>query len=246
MKIIPAIDLKDGNCVRLYKGDFAQQTHYSSNPLDVARQYRDMGFTDLHIVDLDGARSGTQKNREQVEQLVADSGLAVQLGGGIRNEDSVRSWLDAGVCRAVIGSLAVDDPDTVRGWMQALGGDRFVLALDCQPDDAGVPWLATHGWTRATGVTLWDCVAAYRDAGLQHVLCTDISRDGAMSGPSLGLYREFVERFPDIQLQASGGVRNIADLEAARAVGAAAAISGRALLDGCISKTEVTSFLRGA
>lgn len=246
MNIIPAIDLRNGNCVRLYKGDFDRETQYGNDPLSIARRYRDMGFTDLHIVDLDGARSGEQSNRELVRELVDDSGLAVQLGGGIRDDATVGAWLEAGVERVVVGSVAIEQPQTVIAWMKSFGADRIVLALDCQPDGDGTPWLATHGWTQPSKVTLWECVDSYLAAGLEHVLCTDISRDGAMSGPSLALYREFVRRFPGVRLQASGGVRNIDDLAAARATGAAAAITGRALLDGCITKAEVASFQRGA
>ncbi len=242
MKIIPAIDLKDGCCVRLFKGDFAQQTHYSAEPLVVARQFHDYGFRYLHVVDLDGAQSGQQINRDCVKQLVAESGLSVQLGGGIRDLDTVNAWLQAGVQRLVIGSLAVTESATVLAWMKEFGADRFVLALDCRCDDNGVPWLATHGWVRQSDVTLWDCFARYEDAGLRHVLCTDVSRDGAMSGPSVDLYREIRERYPAIELQASGGVRNISDLKDLRSLGAAGAITGRALLDGCITAQEIASF----
>lgn len=242
MKIIPAIDLKDGCCVRLFKGDFERQTHYSSQPLDVARQFHELGFRYLHVVDLDGAQSGRQVNRERVRQLVDDSGLQVQLGGGVRDLDTVTAWFDAGVQRLVIGSLAVTEPDTVMNWMREFGADRFVLALDCRCDENAVPWLATHGWVRQTDLTLWDSIARYDGAGLRHVLCTDVSRDGAMSGPSLELYREFNRRFPTLELQASGGVRNIGDLQDLRELGAAAAITGRALLDGCITAEEISSF----
>ena len=246
MKIIPAIDLKDGCCVRLFKGDFAQQTHYSAEPLVVARQFHDYGFRYLHVVDLDGAQSGKQTNRERVQELVSESGLSVQLGGGIRDIEAVNTWFEAGVQRLVVGSLAVTDSSRVLEWMGEFGADRFVLALDCRCDDDGVPWLATHGWVRQSDVSLWDGIARYEDAGLRHVLCTDVSRDGAMSGPSLALYREIRQRFPAIELQASGGVRNIEDLGELRNLGAAGAITGRALLDGCITAQEIASFQQNA
>ncbi len=242
MKVIPAIDLRAGNCVRLYQGEFDKETQYSDDPAAIARGYRELACSDLHVVDLDGAQTGDQRNRELVRGLVADSGFAVQLGGGIRDRQTVQQWFDAGVQRVVIGSVAVTDPATVARWMQDFGPERLVLALDCRCDADGVPWLTTHGWTRQSGVTLWDRVEDFRQAGLQHVLCTDVSRDGAMTGPSLTLYREFIARFPEVALQASGGVRNLGDLEALRATGAAAAITGRALLDGCISAAEVASF----
>lgn len=246
MNVIPAIDLRGGNCVRLFKGDFDRETHYSTDPAEVAQRFRAMGFRDLHVVDLDGAKSGEQQNRSIVAALVAGSGLAVQLGGGIRDRANVSDWLEAGVARVVIGSLAVSEPGLVADWLEDFGPERFVLALDCRRDEEGTPWLATHGWTRRSDVTLWDCVERYADTGLQQVLCTDVSRDGAMTGPSVGLYREFVARYPHIRLQASGGVRHLDDLRALRDVGAAAAITGRALLDGRIDSEEVASFQQNA
>lgn len=246
MNIIPAIDLRNGACVRLFKGDFARQTHYSSDPLSVARGFHELGFRYLHVVDLDGARSGEQLNQQTVRQLVEYGGLDVQLGGGIRDRDTVAAWLDAGVQRVVIGSVAVLDSNALMTWMHEFGPDRFVLALDCQCDEDGTPWLATHGWTQRADVTLWDCLQRFAGAGLQHVLCTDVSRDGAMSGPSIALYREFLTRYPQLDLQASGGVRGIRDLTKLRNIGAAGAVTGRALLDGCISAEEISSFQQSA
>ena len=246
MIVIPAIDLKDGNCVRLFQGDFTRETHYDDNPSAVAQRYEKLACTELHLVDLDGAQSGTQRNRGLVQSILKTSSLNIQLGGGIRDRDAVRDWFDAGVQRVVIGSLAVTEPARVQQWMREFGADRFVLALDCRCDDHGTPWLATHGWTRTSAVRLWDSVDQFTRHGLLHVLCTDVSRDGAMTGPSLELYREFIERFPAIALQASGGVRSIDDLQALRDLGAAAAITGRALLDGCITAEELRSFQQSA
>ncbi|MDH5344843.1 MAG: HisA/HisF-related TIM barrel protein, partial [Gammaproteobacteria bacterium] len=172
--------------------------------------------------------------------------FAIQLGGGIRDEQAIESWLGTGVRRCVVGSVAVTDPDRVEDWLSRFGAEQLVLALDVRLDDDGTPMLATHGWTEDSATSLWAAVDRYRSAGLRHVLCTDISRDGAMSGPSVELYREFIERYPGIDLQASGGVRDVRDLEVLRAVGAAAAITGRALLDGRISREEISSFLRAA
>jgi phosphoribosylformimino-5-aminoimidazole carboxamide ribotide isomerase len=242
--VIPAIDLKGGLCVRLFQGEFDQQTDYSNDPVSVAREFAILGCPILHMVDLDGARSGEQTNRGIVSQVADQTAFKIQLGGGIRNTETVRSWLAGGVSRCVIGSLAVDEADLVKGWLAEFGPDRIVLALDVRINDAGEPRLATHGWTKESRLTLWQCVDDYREHGLEHVLCTDISRDGAMSGPNIDLYREFISRYPAIRLQASGGVRHLGDLENLREAGAAAAISGRALLDGRISKEEISSFLR--
>jgi phosphoribosylformimino-5-aminoimidazole carboxamide ribotide isomerase len=246
MKVIPAIDLQGGKCVRLFKGDFDRTTEYSDDPVAMARQFAELRATDLHVVDLDGARSGTQENRAIIAAIASESDMAVQVGGGIRDRDTVSKWFDAGVARCVIGSLAITEPDAVKSWLVAFGGERIVLALDVDIDDAGVPMITTHGWTRPSNTSLYECIQDYRDVGLRHVLCTDVSRDGAMSGPNIELYAGIVARFPHLALQASGGVRNLQDLEALRDHGLPAAITGRALLDGAITAEEMARFQRNA
>lgn len=242
MKIIPAIDLQDGKCVRLFKGDFEQSTEYSSNPVEIGERFSGLAVEDLHIVDLDGARTGMQQNREIVAEIAGKSGLAVQLGGGIRTRDDVAAWLSSGVTRCVVGSVAINEPQTVAGWFREFGVDAIVLALDVKLDTDGTPRLTTQGWTEASGVTLWDCIDAYADVGVRHVLCTDVARDGAMTGPNFELYVEILNRYPAMNLQASGGVRSIDDLELLRELGLPAAITGRALLDGKITEAEVVTF----
>lgn len=246
MKIIPAIDLRQGQCVRLFQGDFDRQTIYGKNPVALAGSYQTMGFSNLHIVDLDGARSGQQENQEIIRSIIDSSELAVQVGGGIRSAQQLESWLDAGVARVVIGSLAIIRPRLVSEWLDNYGPEKVVLALDVALDETGTPQVATHGWTRPGNITLWQCIDTYLDAGLQHVLCTDISRDGAMTGPNIELYAQLIGKYPQIQLQASGGVRDINDLKALDRIGVPAAISGRALLDGKIDSTELTTFLPAA
>lgn len=244
MKIIPAIDLKDGKCVRLLKGDFDKVTEYSSNPAEIGARFSALDVEDLHIVDLDGARTGTQKNHRIVSEIAAATGLRVQLGGGIRSREDVSAWLTNGVTRCVVGSVAIKDPESVTGWLNEFGPEAIVLALDVKLNDAGLPMLTTQGWTEDSETSLWDCLDAYKNAGIRHVLCTDVARDGAMTGPNFHLYVEILLRYPELQLQASGGVRNIDDLELLREIGVPAAITGRALLDGEISKSEVASFRR--
>ena len=246
MKVIPAIDLKDGKCVRLFKGDFEQTTEYSDDPAAVARQFAELHVKDLHIVDLDGARSGTQGNREIVEVIASETDMSVQVGGGIRDRETLSAWLDAGVSRCVIGSLAITEPDAVKSWLVKFGGEKIVLALDVNIDDSGVPVVTTHGWTRNSSTTVYECVDDYRSLGLRHVLCTDVSRDGAMAGPNLELYADILDQFPDLQLQASGGVRHVQDLQALRDLGLPAAITGRALLDGKITAAEMATFQQNA
>ncbi len=246
MRIIPAVDLKAGKCVRLFKGDFAQTTEYSSDPASVGRRFSALDVEDLHIVDLDGARTGTQQNQSIVTDIVTQSGLTVQLGGGIRDREDVVRWLGAGVTRCVVGSVAIKQPEVVKRWIEEFGAAAIVLALDIKLDESGIPMLTTHGWTEASNVTLWDCIDEFRSVHARHVLCTDVARDGAMQGPNFELYTEILSRYPDLQLQASGGVRNIRDLEKLRTLNVPAAITGRALLDGEISETEVASFRQSA
>lgn len=246
MNVIPAIDLRGGRCVRLYQGDFDRETEYSSRPENVARRFEELGVTHLHLVDLDGARDGTQLNAATVGNITAESSLRIQLGGGIRDRGSVMRWLEGGVARCVIGSAAVEQPEEVRNWIAEFGADRIVLALDVSLDAGGTPMLATHGWSRLSETSLWQCLDDYAAVGARHVLCTDVSRDGALTGPNIELYGSLVQRYPTIELQASGGVRDLADLHALRKTGCPAAITGRALLDGTITPTEIQSFQRDA
>ncbi|RLA35443.1 MAG: 1-(5-phosphoribosyl)-5-((5-phosphoribosylamino)methylideneamino)imidazole-4-carboxamide isomerase [Gammaproteobacteria bacterium] len=232
--------------MRLFQGDFDRQTIYGKDPVALAGSYQTMGFSNLHIVDLDGARSGQQENQAIIRSIIDSSELAVQVGGGIRSAQQLESWLDAGVARVVIGSLAIIRPRLVSEWLVSYGPEKIVLALDVTLDETGTPQLATHGWTRPGNITLWQCIDTYLDVGLQHVLCTDISRDGAMTGPNIELYAQLIGKYPQIQLQASGGVRDINDLKALDRIGLPAAISGRALLDGKIDSTELTTFLPAA
>lgn len=242
MRIIPAIDVKDGKCVRLFKGEFDKATEYSGDPAAVGRRFSALDVQDLHIVDLDGARSGASQNREVVAEIASQSRLDVQLGGGIRGRDDMAGWFEAGIARCVIGSVAIYEPAVVTGWMEEFGADRVVPALDVRLDEDGTPLLTAKGWTEDAGVSLWEILDEYTAAGVIHVLCTDVSRDGAMEGPNFHLYADILQRYPTLQLQASGGVRNIGDLELLRELGVPAAITGRALLDGEISEAEVSSF----
>lgn len=246
MKLVPAIDLRQGQCVRLYQGDFDRQTNYALDPVELALEYETMGFDTLHLVDLDGALSGEQQNQEIIREIIQTSNLSTQLGGGIRTDSQIRFWFDTGLARVVIGSLAVTQPYRVRNWLVQYGPGRIVLALDVNLGSDGIPRVATHGWQRPVDMTLWQCIDRFVPAGLRHVLCTDISRDGALTGPNLDLYNELMGNYPNILLQASGGVRDVNDLVALQKLGVSAAISGRALLDGKIRAEEVAPFLPAA
>lgn len=246
MLLIPAIDLKDGRCVRLLKGDFAAETRYEAEPRALLERYRGLGAEWLHVVDLNGARDGSAANRSIIADLAAQPGIRLQVGGGLREEAAVRRVLDLGAARAVVGSAAATAPEAVRGWLGKFGAGRLVLAFDVRIDAAGVPRVATHGWLEQSTLSLWDAVGAFEGAALEHVLCTDVSRDGALTGPNLALYAEAVRRFPRIAWQASGGIRDARDLDALAACGAAGAISGKALIEERIATEELAPFLRNA
>ncbi len=234
MRLIPAIDIRGGTTVRLLQGDFERERRYDAAPADLAARYATAGARRIHVVDLDGAKTGTDAQHGVIGQLAASVDAAIQVGGGIRSSDQIRRLLDAGIDRVVIGSRAVTDPEQTTRWFETFGGERIVLAIDVAIGDDGVPMAQTHGWTRASDRSLWDIVDSYLEAGLAHVLCTDVSRDGTLDGPNAALYRTCVERFPAIHWQASGGVGAASDLDDLRATGVDGAIVGRALLDGRI------------
>jgi len=231
MIVYPAIDLRGGRVVRLTEGRFDQEQVYGDDPLAVARAFAAVGAGWLHLVDLDGAKDPARRQTALVERLARDSGLMVQVGGGIRDESQIAALFQAGAQRVIIGSLAVKEPQIVSGWMKKFGPGRLVLSPDVRLDAQGTARVAAEGWQESTGVTLDDFLAGYAPAGLVHVLCTDISRDGRLTGPNAALYASLVERFPGLQVQASGGVASLDDLRALRATGVAGAIVGRALYE---------------
>lgn len=245
MRLIPAIDLKDGRCVRLLRGDFDAETRYGADPQTLLARYRDMGADWLHVVDLDGARDGAGANRAIILELAKQSAVRLQVGGGLRDTGSVSQILNAGIGRAVIGSAAVTRVDLVRTWLDDFGPERIVLAFDVRLDPVGTPRVAIHGWREQSELSLWEAVENFADQ-LKHVLCTDVSRDGALSGPNVELYDAAVRRFPHIEWQASGGIRDALDLQALQRTGAKAAISGKALLDELIPLEDLQAFLPNA
>lgn len=238
MRLIPAIDLLDGEVVRLWRGEFGKRTRYALEPAALAVSFRDAGATALHVVDLNAARGDADDNREIVRELAAIDGLSVQCGGGVRGESDVEALLEAGAARAVVGSMAADRPACALEWFGCFGAERLVIALDVRIAAHGRPVLRTHGWRETSGNRFETLLARYADAGLKHLLCTDIGRDGSLSGPNRELYRGIRRCYPDILLQASGGVADIEDVRALREDALPAAILGRALLDGCIALDE--------
>ncbi|MBT0587483.1 1-(5-phosphoribosyl)-5-[(5-phosphoribosylamino)methylideneamino]imidazole-4-carboxamide isomerase [Alteromonas oceanisediminis] len=236
--IIPAIDLIDGKVVRLFQGDYAQKTDYAVNPIDVVSDYAEQGAQWLHIVDLTGAKDTDRRQLALIKSMVETGKMRFQAGGGIRHEADVKQLLDIGVSRVVIGSLAVKQPDVIRQWLTTYGGERIVLALDINIDAQGNKLIATHGWQENSGVALDDLLGDLLASGAQHVLCTDISRDGTLAGANHQLYTEMSARFPTVAWQASGGIGSLDDISVLKPTGVKGVILGRALLEGKFTVAE--------
>ncbi|MBU3023356.1 1-(5-phosphoribosyl)-5-[(5-phosphoribosylamino)methylideneamino]imidazole-4-carboxamide isomerase [Aestuariibacter sp. A3R04] len=236
--IIPAIDLIDGAVVRLYQGDYNQKTQYEKKPVDVVHDYADQGAKWLHIVDLTGAKDTSKRQLTLIKQMVDTQRMKFQAGGGIRTEADVAQLLDAGVSRVVIGSLAVKEPELVKGWMNKYGPESIVLALDVNIDDQGQRMIATHGWQENSGISLEALLTEFKEVGVKHVLCTDISRDGTLQGSNVALYSNVSGVFPEVSWQASGGIGGLDDIRALRPTGVGGVILGRALLEGKFTVEE--------
>lgn len=244
MQLIPSIDLLDGDVVRLRHGDFNECKRYGQSALQIAHDYADAGAEWLHLVDLAASRDGARADQAPMMQLLAQARQRIQVGGGVRNFDDVSKRLEAGAERVVVGTICVKQATLFSEWLRVLGPEKLVSALDVSIDEQGTPWPQASGWTEAGSRDLWDLLDELSTAGLKHLLCTDISKDGALRGPNLDLYRQLSRRFPQLQVQASGGVSGLRDLEDLKTTGAAAAISGKALLEGCFSIGEALAVLR--
>lgn len=241
--IIPAIDLLDGRVVRLRQGDFQATTDYGDEAVKRLTDYAEAGAPRLHLVDLTGAKNPAARQLPLIRRIVDALPAKVQLqtGGGIRTRDDVKALLDAGVTAVVVGSQAVKAPDVVRQWFTEFGPERIVLALDVRVSDLGSAQVATAGWQETSGTLIDDVVKTYLPCGLKHVLCTDIARDGMMTGPSVDLYARLAKAFPQVAWQASGGIASLADVRAAENAGAAGVIVGRALLENRFTVKEALS-----
>jgi phosphoribosylformimino-5-aminoimidazole carboxamide ribotide isomerase len=239
MKIYPAIDLLGGCCVRLQQGNFGIAKVYDADPVAVATKYRAEGATDLHVVDLDGSKRGALVHGELIGRL-SRTGLAVQAGGGVRTLSDVQGLFAAGVQRVVIGSLATRDPDAITAMAKAVGAVHFTIAVDVRVA-ADTPHVAVEGWQAASGRTLWDVAGELYARGFENFLCTDISRDGMLTGPNLDLYREFVRRQPHAHVLASGGIGALDDVRRVRDTGVAGVIIGKALYEGRFTLAEALS-----
>lgn len=236
--IIPAIDLIQGSTVRLFQGDYQQKTVYENDPLTQLQSYEAQGATQLHLVDLDGAKDSSQRQLPLIQRLVKGLNTPIQVGGGIRSEEDIQQLLEVGVNRVVIGSKAIKDPALVCEWLATFGAEKIVLALDVNIDENGNCWLPTHGWQESSGVELSALLAQYADAPLKHILCTDISKDGTLTGSNCSLYTQLTAKFPRYEWQASGGIGGITDIKALKPSGVSGVILGRALLEGKFTVEE--------
>lgn len=231
MIVYPAIDLKDGRCVRLMHGRFDRVTAYDADPLARLTAFADAGTEWVHVVDLDGAKAGRAVQHGRIATLAGAGKVHIQSGGGVRSEQDVAALIQAGVERVVVGSLAVSSPDIVGGWLDRFGPERLALAIDVRAD--GETWRpALKGWTQVADVDLWTALDRYPPGMARHLLVTDVGRDGALTGPNQALIADIMARRPDLQVQLSGGVADVADLTAARLAGCAGAVVGRALYEG--------------
>lgn len=237
MIVYPAIDLRDGACVRLMHGRFDAVTRYDDDPAARLAAFAASGAAWVHMVDLDGAEAGGARQHGLIGDLAGAVDVRIQSGGGVRGAEDVELLLNAGVARVVIGSLAVTSPATVAQWLGRFGPERLTLALDVRIE-AGVPVPALKGWAERAGIDLWAALDAYPPGALTHILVTDVGRDGALTGPNLELLAEVKLRRPDLKLQASGGVASLEDLRALRAIGCDGVIIGRALYEARFTLAE--------
>ncbi len=239
--IIPALDLIEGKVVRLHQGDYGQQRDYGSDPLPRLQDYERQGAQLLHLVDLTGAKDPAARQIALLKTLIAGVSVPVQVGGGIRSRDDVAALLAAGAARVVVGSTAVKDPEEVQQWFREFGAEAIVLALDVRIDVNNRKEVAISGWQEAAGVTLEEVIEQYQPFGLKHVLCTDISRDGTLSGSNVALYQDVAARYPEVSFQSSGGIGSLDDIAALRGSGARGVIVGRALLENKFTVAEAIS-----
>lgn len=234
MQIIPAIDIIDGKCVRLTHGDYDQKKVYNEHPLEVAKEFEDAGLYRLHLVDLDGAREGKVRNWKVLETIASKTSLIIDFGGGIKTEKDVRVVFNSGAALATVGSIAVKDEETLSSWLQKFGAVKFFLGADVKDEK-----ITISGWTEQTNILVYDFIQQYMDKGIQHVFCTDVSKDGALEGPSVKLYQDIIEKFPALDFVASGGVSSIDDVNRLQEIGCKGVIIGKAIYEGRVQLKDL-------
>lgn len=234
MQILPAIDIKNGRAVRLYQGDFAQETVVNPDVLDQARTFKEAGISMIHVVDLDGAVDGRATNRDLIAQIKVNTGLSIEVGGGIRSLEQIADYLTVGIDRVIIGSMAVKDPDFVLAALETFGADKIVVGIDAKDG-----WVATEGWLETSNVHYIDLAVEMEKQGVRLFVYTDVSRDGTLQGPNLEHYQALQEALSQAQVIASGGIASISDLEELESLNLAGAIVGKAYYNGNISLQEL-------
>ena len=238
MTIIPAIDIIDGKCVRLTKGDYNQQTIYNEDPLEVALQFEDAGLKRLHLVDLDGAKSGAVKNWKMLEKIAGKTRLVIDFSGGISTQKNLEIAFDSGATYAAVGSIAIKDEFTFSGWLLAFGAGRFIIGADVKDEI-----IVIKGWTEKTTVTVFELIEKYKTKGVKKFFCTDVNKDGLLQGPATDLYKKILNEHPSIDLIASGGVSTLKEIEELRETGCSGAIIGKAIYENRITLAELKKFL---
>lgn len=232
--IIPAIDIIAGRCVRLTQGDYGRQTTYSATPLDMAKRYADVGVTRIHLVDLDGAKAGAPMNLPVLEEIAGKTGLDIEWGGGIKSRQALADVLNSGAGHAIIGSLAVKQPELMERWLSEFGGEKIILGADLRDGKVSV-----NGWLEDSKMDVDDLIKRFLPYGLKEAIVTDISKDGMLSGPSTQLYLDLMEKYPDIIFTVSGGISSMKDIETLHDLGLTRVIVGKAIYEGCISIKEL-------
>ncbi|MBR2291605.1 MAG: 1-(5-phosphoribosyl)-5-[Prevotella sp.] len=229
IELIPAIDIIDGQCVRLTKGDYAQKTVYRNSPAEVAKEFEAFGFKRLHVVDLDGAKSKHIVNSSVLRRISTETHLVIDFGGGIKTDEDIETAFDAGASMVTVGSIAVTQPELFMGWLEKYGSERMILGADVRHGKISI-----NGWKEDSSEDLLPFLKKYVDAGVRNVLCTEISKDGTLTGPAIDLYKQIMEVYPELHLIASGGVSSKEDIEALDKAGIPAVVFGKAIYEGKI------------
>ena len=238
MKIIPAIDIIEGKCVRLEQGDYSKKKIYSKNPLDLAKQFEDNGIRNLHLVDLDGAKSSKIVNWKVLNQIALKTNLKIDFGGGIKSENDLKIAFENGANQITAGSIAVKDNQQVLSWINKYGNEKIILGADVKSEN-----IAINGWKVNTNLNVFNFISDYNENGIKNVICTDISKDGMLEGTSVDLYKKIIEKFPDIKLIVSGGVSNISELNLLIEINIDGVIIGKAIYENRITLNELQNYV---
>lgn len=238
MTIIPAIDIIDGKCVRLTKGDYSKKTIYNEDPLEVALQFENAGIKRLHLVDLDGARTGSVKNWKVLEKIAGKTRLSIDFSGGISTQKSVEISFNSGAAFAAVGSMAVKDEVTFTGWLLVYGAEKFIVGADVKNEK-----IVIRGWTESTSLTVFELIEKYKTKGVKQFFCTDVNKDGLLQGTAIDLYKKILNEHPSIDLIASGGITAVSELDELRQAGCNGAIIGKAIYENRISLNNLKRFL---